>query len=328
MAKDSGVSHQTVSRVLNNQPAVSDKTRKLVLESINKLNYTVNSAAKSLASGKHNKIGVINLNSTLHGPVSLQHAIYTEANLLGFAVHYATVEKADSKSIDTEVKKMVKLGVDGILVIAPRLLKFDHKHLIEKLDIAIIFRDHESTPEGIKWNQKKISATATNYLLDLGHKDILYIAGESSWYDARERTIGWKAVAKANGISTKLSFSGDWSSKSGYEICIQQLRVAKFSAILASSDIIALGVLKALNDNNRLDISVISMDNMKESEYYYPSLTAVDVDWEEMGKRYFRYLVSKIEKKEPEVYLTGERISIIERDSTRVYKIDEDQKPH
>lgn len=318
VASLAGVSHQTVSRVINGKPNVSISTRKKVVSAINDLGYSVNAAARSLASGKTSTIGLINLNSTLHGPVSMHHAIQDKANELHYKIRYLTVDSIKISEVRIAIDKLIGSNVDGILSIVPRGLSTFTKKELENYPVPIVVRDHPSIPSGIKVNQEFVAETATNFLINLGHKNIAFIGGDPQWYDAKERLKGWSVALRKAKLKDSIFYEGDWSAESGYRLCKKLLSGNKnFTAIVVCSDHVSLGVLKALNEAGKNQISVISTDNMRESAFYYPSLSTVTHDFEEMAKRYFLYLLSLITKEAIPTFPDGVGVQLIARESTK-----------
>lgn len=322
VAKHAGVSHQTVSRVINVKPNVSASTRQKVLQAINNLGYSVNTAARSLASGKSSTVGIINLNTTLYGPVSMHHAIQDTANQLNYKIIYVTVDGIKVSQVRAAIKKLVHSNVDGILSIVPRgLSTFTNKELAS-YSVPIIVRDHPNIPSGIKVNQEFVAETATNFLINLGHKHIAFIGGDPQWYDAKERHKGWSIALKKAKLKKSIFYEGDWSAESGYKLCKKLLSGSKsFTAIVVCSDHVSLGVLKALNESKKNFVSVISTDNMRESAFYFPSLSTVTHDFEEMGKRYFLYLLSLINNEALPTFPDGVGVELIARESTKVTRV-------
>ena len=118
VARQAGVSHQTVSRVLNGHPNVSGKTRATVLAAIRDLGYRPNAAARSLVTGRTNVLGVISFDTTLYGPASMLYGIERAAHP-GYSVAIASLARFDRRSLDEAVERFLGQGVDGIIVIAP-----------------------------------------------------------------------------------------------------------------------------------------------------------------------------------------------------------------
>ena len=155
----------------------------------------------------------------------------------------------------------------------------------------------------------------------LGHKRIAFAGGEKKWFDAHERMTAWKATMKKANLDYDLLFEGNWSASSGYAMAENILAQDKsVTAIYAASDLIGLGVLKYLNDGRLKDISVISTDAMEESEFYFPSLTTIKYDYEELGRRYFHLLLNVIAKRPMSVYTSSFQVELSIRDSTHKNK--------
>lgn len=321
VARDAKVSHQTVSRVLNNHINVRPETKKRVEESVARLGYKVNISARALATGKYGAIGLLNLNTSLYGPITMNESIQKSALEQHYKINYLTVNSIDNESVVNGIEMLFASGVDGILVAVPRSMKEIDSELLKRFKIPIVIRDHSSVPKEVKLNQRLVSSIATDYLISLGHKRIAFAGGQKNWFDAHERMTAWKTTMKKASLDYDLLFEGDWSATSGYEMTEMILTEDKHvTAIYAASDLIALGVLKYLNDGRFRDVSVISTDAMVESEFYYPSLTTIKYDYEELGRRYFQLLLNLIAKKPMPVYTSSFQIDLSIRDSTRKHK--------
>src|SRR3954447_9498761 len=119
VARLAGVSHQTVSRVLNDHPNVREQTRLRVRAAIAELGYRPNKAARALATGRSQVLGVVAQNTTLFGPASLLAAFERAAAAAGFAVSVGSVSSLDRQSVAAAVERHVDQRVAGLVVIAP-----------------------------------------------------------------------------------------------------------------------------------------------------------------------------------------------------------------
>ena len=119
VALHAGVSHQTVSRVLNGHPSVRAETRDRVLESIATLGYRRNSAARALVTRRSDTLGVVTPATALHGPTSTLVGFEEAARVAGWYVSVATVRQVDAESMRRTAEHFLDQGVDGIVVIAP-----------------------------------------------------------------------------------------------------------------------------------------------------------------------------------------------------------------
>jgi DNA-binding LacI/PurR family transcriptional regulator len=114
-----GVSHQTVSRVINGSPSVRPDTRRRVIVAMEELGYRPNSAARALATGRTNTLGVVGFDTTLYGPASTLFGIERAAHEAGYLMIVATLKALDEESVTKAVDRLRVQGVDGLLVIAP-----------------------------------------------------------------------------------------------------------------------------------------------------------------------------------------------------------------
>src|SRR5258708_30440610 len=119
VAQQAGVSHQTVSRVLNGHPNVRPKTRASVLAAIRDLGYRPNVAARTLVTGRTNVLGVISFDTTLYGPASMLYGVRRPA-LPGYSLAIATLSRLSASSLSEAVERFLCQAVDGLTLIAPQ----------------------------------------------------------------------------------------------------------------------------------------------------------------------------------------------------------------
>src|SRR5437868_9343295 len=115
-----GVSHQTVSRVINGSTHVRPETRDRVLEAMRELDYRPNSVARALVTGRSKMLGVVSFDTTLYGPASTLFGIERAAHESGYFVIVASLEAMDRASVLDAIERLRLHGVDGILMIAPQ----------------------------------------------------------------------------------------------------------------------------------------------------------------------------------------------------------------
>ena len=115
-----GVSHQTVSRVINGSRHVRPETRQRVLDAMRELDYRPNSVARALVTGRSNTLGVVTFDTTLYGPASTLFGIERAAHEAGYFIIVASLKALDHSSVSEAVERLRLHGVDGILVIAPQ----------------------------------------------------------------------------------------------------------------------------------------------------------------------------------------------------------------
>jgi DNA-binding LacI/PurR family transcriptional regulator len=301
-----GVSHQTVSRVINESPNVSPSTRDRVRAAMLELGYRPNSIARALATGRTRTVGVVSFDTSLYGPASTLFGIERAAHEAGYLIMVASLKALDRASVLQAIERLRIQGVDGILVIVSEEESAEAL-LHAPLDIPLVAV--EAGPDRgipvVAVDQEKGAALATRHLLDLGHQTVHHIAGPLGSIESQRRAGGWRATLEAAGAPRPEPLIGDWTARAGYHLARRLIRDRSVSAVFASSDQMALGVLRAMHEAGRRipdDLSVVGFDDVPESPYFTPPLTTVHQDFGEVGSRSLRVLVRAIDS-----VATGER---------------------
>jgi DNA-binding LacI/PurR family transcriptional regulator len=302
VAQLAGVSHQTVSRVLNEHPNVRPDTREKVLAAIRQLAYRPNAAARALVTRRTHTLGVISTDSTLYGPAMMLDGIERAAQH-GYFVLIASLPALDRRSVTDTVDRFLGHAVEGMIVIAPQTSAVAAlSHVPPEVPLVAMGCGTRAPLTSVAVDNAGGAHTATEYLLGLGHETVYHVAGPSNCLDARERTDGWRAALRAAGAHEPDVIVGDWSARSGYETGQKLARMADVTAVFCSNDTIALGLIRALAEAGRRvpeDVSVIGFDDMPEAGYFLPPLTTVRQDFSELGRRALGSLVERISGGDP-----------------------------
>lgn len=281
-----GVSHQTVSRVLNNHPGIRESTRAKVLRAIEQINYTPNAIARALATSRSRRLGVLVDASAQYGPNSALHGFEEAARELGYGVDAAMV--SDSLDGPAGIEHLLGHGVEGVCVIAPRLSSITGvRSAGEGLPIVVVATDTEPGRTTAAVDQRAGARLATEHLLSLGHREIRCLAGPSDWMDARARESEWRVVMAEHGIPVREPVAGDWTADVGYWYGSESDEVLGATAIFAGNDQMALGLVHGLHARGiRVpgDISVVGFDDIPESRHFLPPLTTVRQDFRALGR--------------------------------------------
>jgi DNA-binding LacI/PurR family transcriptional regulator len=309
VAKLAGVSHQTVSRVINGSAHVKDETRQRVLAAMRMLDYRPNSVARALVTGRSKTLGVVGFDTTLYGPASTLFAIERAAHQAGYFVSIVSLLSLDRTAVLDAAERLRMQGVDGILVIAPQTAAA--RTVLDLPGDVPVVAVEAGPDEGVPVvtvEQFAGAALATQHLLDLGHRTVWHIAGPTDWLEAQDRIAGWRSTLEAAGAPVPPVLVGDWSARSGYELGRQLAADPAVTAVFAGNDLMALGLLRVLSESGR-DVpgalSIVGFDDMPEAEFFTPPLTTVRQDFAEVGRRGFRLLLDEIER--------GSRSSLRER---------------
>jgi DNA-binding LacI/PurR family transcriptional regulator len=299
VAERAGVSHQTVSRVINNHPNVSKATRERVEAAIAELGYRRNTAARSLVTRRSQTIGVLASELSQYGPANTLLGVEQAARNAGYFVSIAALKSVSRESIFDAVRHFMDQSVDGIVVSVPHsdtlLALADLKIGAPVVAVGSLGNDAVS---GAMVDQARGAELAVGHLIELGHRRIGHIAGPQDWIDGVARAEAWSAVLGSAGLDDDLLMTGDWSAGSGYEIGRKLAAERSATAVFVGNDQMALGLLRAFNEAGiRVpdDVSVVGFDDQPESGYFIPPLTTVRQDFEELGRRCIDIMLAAIE---------------------------------
>ncbi|WP_343060537.1 LacI family DNA-binding transcriptional regulator [Paenibacillus phyllosphaerae] len=277
VARRSGLSVVTVSRVLNNAESVRPKNREKVLKAMKELDYQPNAAARSLARGRTGIIGLAL--TTLHD--SVFDRIVREINALlaaqGYYLALSVTQEADEGggSIFQEDR------VDGVILLSPvREEKFVQELKKKQIPFVMLDNQHRNpSVSSVIVDNFKGGYEATRHLIDLGHQRIAHIRGSDLFLSSRERERGFLFAMEEAGLVPFALESGDFSVTSGYEIATRWIDAGRLpSAVFASDDHIALGVMDALKNNGLRvpdDVSIVGYDDQLLASQFRPRLTTV-----------------------------------------------------
>ncbi|GAA1793642.1 LacI family DNA-binding transcriptional regulator [Luedemannella flava] len=319
VARLAGVSHQTVSRVLNDHPSVRDETRVRVRAAITQLGYRPNRAARTLVTGRSQVLGVVAQSSTLYGPASLLAAFEQAAGAAGFAVSVGSVRRLDRRSVADAVGHHLDQRVAGLVVIAPvESANEALDDLPEDTPLVTIDGDPERAAPLVTVDQEAGAYLATRHLLDAGHATVWHVSGPADWFDARGRVAGWRRALEDAGVEVPPLVPADWTAAAGHRAGQMLARMPEVTAVFAANDHLALGILRALHEQGRRvphDVSVIGFDDMPESAFYIPPLTTVRPDFAAVAKASLASLLRQLESGERGAFRTTLAPTLVTRES-------------
>jgi DNA-binding LacI/PurR family transcriptional regulator len=318
VARLAGVSHMTVSRVINGHPNIRPETRDRVQRAILQLGYRPNTAARALALGRSGMVGIMTAAGDLFGPVSTHRAVEEAARLAGYVATSVTLSEMTHDAFDAAAEHLTRIGVEGIVVIAGHDAALDIAHTHRSsLPVVVVEGDLSRAALTVGVDQAAGARAATEHLLALGHRAIVHVSGPNDWAEARARVEGWRNAMAGVAQRTE-QLVGDWSAASGYAAGVAIAERRDVSAVFAANDQMALGVLRALHERGwRVpeDISVVGFDDVPEAAYLIPPLTTVRQDFAGVGRRAIEVVTAAIqgEPSSPSPLLAP---TLIVRDST------------
>ncbi|GAA0365617.1 LacI family DNA-binding transcriptional regulator [Microbispora corallina] len=304
VAKVAGVSHQTVSRVLNDHPNVRAETRTRVLRAIDQLGYRRNLVARALVTKHSRTLGVVSFDTTLYGPASTVYGIEQAAREAGYFVSIVSLRTIDRAGVHDAIDYLTDQGVDGIVVVAPQR---SAAQALEDMPTGMPAVAVEGGQAGevsvVSVDQVEGAALATRHLLDLGHETVWHISGPADWLEAEGRVQGWREALTAAGHRVPDVLAGDWSPRSGYRAGKRLAEMtSEVTAVFVANDQMALGVLRAFAEEGvRVpeQISIVGFDDIPESEFFSPPLTTIRQDFGAVGRRSIDVLLRQIEAEGP-----------------------------
>ncbi|MEU4403607.1 LacI family DNA-binding transcriptional regulator [Streptosporangium sp. NPDC023963] len=299
VATRAGVSHQTVSRVLNDHPNVRAETRARVLEAINELGYRRNMVARALVTRHTRTLGVVSFDTTLYGPASTVYGIEQAARAAGYFVSMVSLKTIDTAGVRDALGYLAEQSVDGIVVVAPqRSAAPALADVPTDIPVVAVEGSHAGEVSVVSVDQIEGARLATRHLLDLGHETVWHVAGPSDWLEADGRIEGWSEVLTAEGRPVPELLSGDWSPRSGYEAGLRLAATPGVTAVFVANDQMALGALRAfaeLGVRVPEQISIVGFDDIPESEFFTPPLTTIRQDFGAVGKYSIEVLLRQME---------------------------------
>ncbi len=299
VASLAGVSHMTVSRVINDAGSVTSETRAKVLAAIRELDYTPNYAARTLVTGRSKTLGVVALDSTLYGPASMLYGIGNAARESEYAVSIVSLRVQNRTSIGEAMERLRAQGVEGIIVIAPHVAALRALQYIPHHVPVIAAQGGAGGPvQGVAADQRAGARLAVEHLLGLGHATVRHIGGPIGWFEGRERERGWRETLEHAGAERGPVMNGDWSPNSGYALGREMVKDKALTAVFVANDQMALGVLRAFSEAGiRVpeDVSVVGFDDTPESAFFSPPLTTIRQDFIELGRRTVKLLLGSID---------------------------------
>ncbi len=316
VAARAGVSHQTVSRVLNGLPGVKEETGRRVREAIAQLGYRRNIAARMLASSRSRAIGVLSWGTDQLGPQSILLALEEAARLSDYRLATVSLHSLTPTVIHAGIDQVLEQSVEALVVIVPhRTVLGIVRELALEIPVIVVEGDLSASPLTAAVDNVQGARIATRHLLDLGHRTVVHLAGPPEWIEATARVDGWRAELAAAGVTPPpLRWAGDWSAASGYRAGVSIARDTEITAVFAANDQMALGLMAALREGGRRipeDVSVVGFDDRAESAYFAPPLTSVVQDFGELGRR----VMSLVERRlggesDPHVELVETRLTL------------------
>ncbi|MGQ9778778.1 MAG: LacI family DNA-binding transcriptional regulator [Bacillota bacterium] len=317
LAKALNLSQATISRVLNNSPLVSEKTRARVLKAIEELGYAPDAVARALATQRVDTLGFLVVN-----PKRFAQPI---RNLLADPFTQILLATVEEKFRANGWRLLVSVIEGGL----QEIIQLVRTHRIEGAVINVAHLDEELIEEfrqtpGLRehpfvltemvipdlevptvWaDNADAAARAVMHLTNLGHREIGFITGSEQLFSGPERLRGFKEAMESKGLSPHLIFRGNYEESSGYEAFVEMFKQKKMpTALIAANDRMAIGAMRAakmLGMRIPDDIAIMGIDDIELAAYVEPGLTTIHYPIRELGEKAAEMLLAQCRREEVE----------------------------
>ena len=292
VAREAGVSQQTVSRVANGLSNVNEDTRLRVQAAMAKLGFRPNFAGRSLRSGQYNSVGLCLYDVREFGNLATLDGILSAAREHGYAI--TMIENVDDNlSLKDVSHKITELPVDG-MIISMSLMASDFDSFKPQPGMGTVLLSMYEHPycTTVESDQYGCSWTVVEYLKNAGHRNIRFVAGPSYSIDSNFRQKGWEDALSHFGFPVAQPLAGNWLADSGYEIGCKLSADTEMTAIYSANDQMAFGIIAALQDRGiRVpeDVSVVGVDDSLEGYVPHCNLTTIRFDLLKRGRTAFEH---------------------------------------
>lgn len=332
IAKLAGVSHGTVSRVLNGAPIRITDARRREIESIAKrLNYTPNRSARTLKSGRHHLLGVVTYDITDAFAVECVSTMEVHLEQTAYRAQWISCAHAERRETGAvQVLYDIAQSVDGIIVI-------EANHVLSDADlitfwatmrtpiVTVIRKTDGGVISSVTIDDRRGTAELVRHLAELGHRDVAFCYSDDLRPTAEARHVAFQELTGEYGLSDApdLQIPVGGSAHDGYEVGQALLKRAQLpTAVIAFKDLVAMGLVRACYEhkvNVPGDISIASFDNIRMSETSAPALTTMAANYTEIARSAIDELIRQIDEPDPSTREPRHHVSrpsLIVREST------------
>lgn len=283
IARAAGVSHPTVSRALNGNPAISEKTRERIVKLAAEMGYVPNASARGLKTSRTRALGVIV--SRIDDPFwsEVLNGVDSVLHPAGYSIFIAATHR-DREREKQVVQTMLQRGVDGVILLAPQFAA-DQSHLLKQFGLPMVMVNNEGAAEcnRLIYNDDEFGiGLIAQHLVAFGHTRIAFLGNKKGGLTDTNRRAGLIRALGSASIPIRDEYfysaaSGDPSG--GQEGCLYFLGLTdRPTALICYNDYMAVGVYHTLAENHvtiPVDMSVAGFDNINIAAFLTPSLTTL-----------------------------------------------------
>ncbi|MDR3161792.1 MAG: LacI family transcriptional regulator [Spirochaetaceae bacterium] len=307
IAKATNVSYASVSRAISGRPGISQKTREYILETCEKLGYTANITARTLAGGQSKLIGFVvsGMDNPFMGELSSQAEIYAREK--GYNLILCN-SMAQNKHETELVSILINRKVDGVIIVPVNSNSYTalEKYLSQ---IPIVFIGDnlpEKTYTHVSVDNYLGAFIGTEYLVSLGHSSILYFGNRPQSFTHRNRSAGYIAACKKHKLQPAIidNMSSTSSIENGYMLAKKNFSAdMPYTAVFAATDTMAIGAIQAADEKKiriPCDLSVLGFDNISISRLSRINLTTIEQPLDKLVISAIDLILQLVHDSEPE----------------------------
>lgn len=293
VARLAGVSKKTVSRVINNEANVRDRTRERVEEMIKQLNYTPDPQARGLASRRSYLVALVYDNPNASFVTEAMYGVLDNCRSAGYELIAHPCNSKDKTLVEDVIGFVSRLKIDGVVLLPPisesevlvEALRQADCHYVRLLSVA-----SDDPAHMVHFNDREAVGDIADHLADLGHTNIGFIQGPQGSHSADERFEGFRDALAAHNISLPAGriAKGGYTFQSGVESA-EWLLISPNppTAIFASNDEMALGAIvtaQKMGIKIPADLTIVGFDDSPHAKEVWPTLTTANLHVREMGR--------------------------------------------
>lgn len=307
VAKEAGVATSTVSRVLSNNPKISEETKAKVNEAIERLNYKPNAIARSLANNKTKILGVVlpsEADDLLTNPffINAMKGMSIYAQNKNYYITYVFAK--DGKNEFESIKEITNTNlIEGIILL--RVNENDESiKFLNNIGFPFVAIGRPEKTEDVLWvdnDNFQAMYNVVNRLIQKGHKKIGFIGAIKTLNMSKDRLKGYKMALEVNGLNYDeelVIHKQFFKENTGYAGAEELLSKHEVTAIVTTDDLLAFGVSQLLNEKRLEKISLVGFNNIQLSKYQTPPLASVDINADELGYYAAKLLIEKLENED------------------------------
>jgi LacI family transcriptional regulator len=301
IAREAGVNPSTVSRALSTPGRINAKTEAKIRQAAEALNYQANPFARALPTGKTKMIGLVI--SDITNPVFFNAVRGAESIAAEHGYTLVLAESQESREVESEVVDRILPAVDGLIMVTTRLSDEQIKKIGKRKPVVLMNRQVPGITNVVPDIAPGITE-ALDHIESFGHKHLVFLGGpRNSWMSNRRWTLLMKGAVKRS--MTIVEIGPNAPTLEGGRQTVDRILASGATAIIAYNDLMAIGVLRALQERGMSvpkDLSLLGFDNIFGSDFTTPAISTVEMPLTSVGDEAVRALLHQLNSSEESEY--------------------------